>query len=183
MLLFYTALIDNEADQLRFADIYNTYCKQMLLVANKILHNSWDAEDAVQMALMGIAKHMQSIPTDDPLKLRSYVLTAAKNTALNMLTRKQQEEELEEVTDLLTSSTDDLFQQVVASQDCARLILAMRKLPAPYREVLLMIYVHEQSIKETSMVLHRKEGTVRQQLNRGKRLLIEFCQKEGMHFV
>ena len=37
MLMLYFALIDSEADQLRFSDIYSNYQKQMLLVAKRIL--------------------------------------------------------------------------------------------------------------------------------------------------
>ena len=46
--MLYFALIDSEADQLRFSDIYSNYQKQMLLVAKRILHSDEDAEDAVQ---------------------------------------------------------------------------------------------------------------------------------------
>ena len=43
-----------------------------------------------------------------------------------------------------------------------------------------MVYVQEQSVNQTASILHRRSGTVRQQLNRGKRLLIELCREEGL---
>ena len=55
--MLYFALIDSEADQLRFSDIYSNYQKQMLLVAKRILHSDEDAEDAVQIAFLGIAQN------------------------------------------------------------------------------------------------------------------------------
>ncbi len=78
MLFMYAAMIDDEVDQLRFADIYHGYRKQMLLVAKRVLNNDEDAEDAVQIAFLGIAQRIKSVPSDDPKKLRAYVLTAAK---------------------------------------------------------------------------------------------------------
>lgn len=45
-----------------------------------------------------------------------------------------------------------------------------------------MICVQEQSVKDAAAILHRREGTVRQQLNRGRKLLVELCRKEGMCF-
>ena len=81
MLFMYAAMIDDEVDQLRFADIYHGYRKQMLLVAKRVLNNDEDAEDAVQIAFLGIAQRIKSVPSDDPKKLRAYVLTAAKKPA------------------------------------------------------------------------------------------------------
>ena len=40
--MLYFALIDSEADQLRFSDIYSNYQKQMLLVAKRILQSDED---------------------------------------------------------------------------------------------------------------------------------------------
>lgn len=182
MLILYTAMIDDEADQLRFADIYYGYRKQMLLTARRILGNDEDAEDAVQTALLGIARRIKAVPSDDSGKLRAYVLTAAKNAALSMLPQKTRRETDVELDSLPLAAEDDLFTQVSLSQDYNLLLHAMRLLPPPYREVLLMVCVEEQSIRDTAALLHRRPGTVRQQLNRGKRLLVELCRKEGMHF-
>lgn len=182
MLLLYTAMIDDETDQCRFADIYHGYRKQMLVVAQRVLHNPEDAEDAVQTALLGIAQRIHAIPTDNEKALRAYVLTAAKNAALSMLPKKQERDKLIDITELTIASNDDLFEQIMASQDYELLLRAMRQLPGHYREVLMLILVHEYSVKDASAILHRREGTVRQQLNRGKKLLIELCRKEGMCF-
>lgn len=182
MLFFYAAMIDDASDQLRFTDIYNGYRKQMLLVARRVLNNHEDAEDAVQAAFLGIAQRIRSVPSDDPKKLRAYVLTAAKNAALSMLHQKQQAN-FTDISELSIAVEEDLFQQVVLSQDYDGLLRVMRQLPSPYREVLLMICVQEQSVKDTAVLLHRREGTVRQQLHRGKKLVVELCQKEGLSFA
>lgn len=182
MLILYTAMIDDEVDQIRFADIYHAYRKQMLVAANRILCNAEDAEDAVQVAFLGIAQRIQTIPSDDPKRLRAYVLTAAKNAALSMLPKKQKRDNTMDISELALSSNEDLFQQAMLSQDYDLLLCAMRQMPPPYREVLLMICVQEQSVKDAAAILHRREGTVRQQLSRGRKLLVELCRKEGMCF-
>lgn len=183
MFFMYMAMIDDEVDQLRFADIYNGYRKQMLLVAKRVLNNNEDAEDAVQVAFLGIAQRIKFVPSDNPKKLRAYVLTAAKNAALSMLPKKQQRANTADIEEVVIATGKDLFQQVMLSQDYNLLLRAMRQMPLPYREVLFMICVQEQSVKDTAMILCRREGTVRQQLNRGKKHLIELCRKEGMCFA
>lgn len=126
MLFLYTALIDDEIDQCRFADIYYTYRKQMLLVAQRILHNPEDAEDAVQTAPLGIAQRIHSVPTGNDKVLKAYVLTAAKNAALSMLPKKQERDQQIDISELTLASGDDLFEQVMASQDYELLLRAMR---------------------------------------------------------
>ena len=150
MLMLYFALIDSEADQLRFSDIYSNYQKQMLLVAKRILHSDED------------------------------VLTAAKNAALSLLPQKKRQDNMLDIDELPIASDEDLFVKVMQSQDYDTLLRAARMLPAPYREVLLIICVEGQTVAASAAILHRKPGTVRQQLNRGKKLLIDFCRKEGM---
>lgn len=181
MLMFYMAMIDDEADQLRFADIYNQYRKQMLYVSYHILNDYQEAEDAVQVALLGIAQHIASVPAGNEKVVKAYVLTAARNAALNLAAKKKRLE-ADNILDFPLTSNDDLFEQVAASEDYGLLMNAMGQLPIHYREVLMLIYVQEQSIKDTAAILKRREGTVRQQLNRGKRMLVELCRKEGMCF-
>lgn len=182
MLMMYMAMIDDDADQLRFADIYNQYRKQMLYVAYHVLHDQIEAEDAVQVALLGIAQRIRYIPKGNDQIVRAYVLTAARNAALSMLSKKQQRERQANIMDFPFSSGDNLFEQVAASEDYNLLMRAMKQLPLHYREVLMLVFVQEQTVKDAAAILKRREGTVRQQLNRGKKLLIELCRKEGMCF-
>ena len=183
MLFLYTALIDDEQDQLRFEEIYYNYRKQMIFVAQRILQDPVEAEDAVQVALLGIAKQITNIPTKNANVLRAYVLTAAKNAALNMLPKKQQQDDLVNISDINLAGDTDLFEQVAASQDYDLLYKAIRKIPSIYRDVLMLKYVQELSMKEIATILGRKVSTVHQQITRGKKMLVAQCRKEGMDFA
>ena len=99
MLMFYMALIDDKEDQCRFERIYYSYRKQMVLVADRVLHNQSDAEDAVQDALVRIARNIANVPRDEKVE-RAYVLTAAKNAALNMLPTQQWYREMLDLADV-----------------------------------------------------------------------------------
>lgn len=183
MLLFYTAMIDYELDKLRFEDIYNTYRKQMYLVAMQVLHDHGEAEDAVQNALMGIAKQIKAVPSGNPKVVRAYVLTAARNAALNLLPQKRKWSEIISIEEVKATGKGDLFQQVALSQDYDLLLRAVRQIPEPYQDVLMLYFVQELSEKEVAAVLGRKQSTVHQQITRGKKLLVALCRKEGMNFA
>ena len=178
-MVMFMALIDEKSEQKQFETIYAGYGKQMLAAAYRVLEDPGEAEDAVQNALLGIAKHISKVPAGDEKVLRAYVLTAARNAALSILEKRRRvpETELEEA---FTASDEDLFQRVAASEDYEALLRAIRKLDLQYREVLMLIFVQEHTVKEAAEILGRREGTVRQQLNRGRKKLIELCKKEGI---
>ena len=182
MLSAYLNMITDRSDKIRFEQLYNSYRKQMLAVACRILRNSDDAEDAVQDALLGIARNITSLHALDERALRAYVLTAVKNAALKILSKKQKEAETNWILELNPDETESVFQSVLNSMDTDLLLRAMRQLDPIYRDVLLLTYVQEQDLRETAAILGRKEETVRKQLYRGRKMLIELCRKEGLNF-
>ena len=181
-MMMFMALIDAEPDKLRFERIYYNYHKQMLVVAERILHDRGEAEDAVQNALFSIARNIQTVPQHEKVE-RAYVLTAAKNAALSLLPQKQQRDNILDISELNTAADDSVFRQVVYCQDYHLLLHCIRQMESPYREVLMLVYVQEQELEAAAEILCRKPETVRKQLHRGRKILIELCRKEGMSFA
>lgn len=50
-------------------------------------------------------------------------------------------------------------------------LAAVKKLPVSYRTVIHLFYYEDMSVKEISEMIHKKEGTVKCQLNRARALL------------
>lgn len=180
--MLYTAVIDDAEDIKRFERLYYGYRKQMLFVANELLHDTHEAEDAVQNALLGIARSMKSLPDGDEKLVRAYVLTAAKNAALNLLPKKQRRDLELDIDELEFADGDDVFYKVAMSDDRERLMKAIDKLPNMYRDVLLLHCVYGLKASQTAQLLGRKTSTVNQQVTRGRKLLAGLCVQEGMVF-
>lgn len=118
MLMLYAAVIDDAEDIKKFEKIYYEYREQMFFVANKILRDSYEAEDAVQNALLGIARSIRTLPDDDACLVRAYTLTAAKNAALNMLPEKQRRDKMlhiDTVDEHNASYDESAFDRIAAS--------------------------------------------------------------------
>lgn len=160
-----------------FDTIYRTYQKQMLFVAERILHNRSDAEDAVQNALLRISRQVKYLPQNETA-LRAYVLTAAKHAALDLLPKQSRDADIEQ---LVVSGSEDLFEKLAASQDYDRLLASMRCLPLKYREVLMLRYVQELEVKQIAKLLGRSRSTVHKQLTRAKQMLTKIYQKEDFY--
>lgn len=68
---------------------------------------------------------------------------------------------------------------VIESIDKDILKKELQKLDILYREVLILFYYEELSIKEISMILNEKEGTIKSRLSRGRMLLRKALEKGG----
>lgn len=180
--MMYAAVIDDAEDMLRFERIYYGYRKQMLFAANEVLHDTHEAEDAVQNALLGIARNIKSLPECDEKLTRAYVLTAAKNAALNLLPKKQRRDSELDIDELEFAGGDDVTDKVAMSDDYKKLMSAMDKLPDIYRDVLLFHCVYGLKAGRTAQLLGRKTSTVNKQITRGRKLLAVLCAREGMVF-
>ena len=81
----------NNANQDYLSSLYRTYRSQMFYTARSVLGNDDDAEDAVHSVFLRLtSSHLQTIRAiGDDRRRRNYLLKAAKNTALNILTQKK----------------------------------------------------------------------------------------------
>ena len=81
-MIAYAALIDDQADLLRFNELVELYQEDMIRIARSVLFDHQLAEDAVQNALYGIAVSFKKVPSHDAKAVRVYMLSSAKHAAL-----------------------------------------------------------------------------------------------------
>lgn len=180
-MIAYAALIDNQADLLKYNELVEKYQEEMFRIARSILHDHHLAEDAVQNALYSVAVSFRSVPAGDRDAAHVYLLSCAKYAALRIQAVRQRIEKTELREEIEISTVDDpTFEAVLQSEDYEGLLRAMGRLDAVYQDVLLHYYVYHQKVKEIAKLFGQKPNTVRQHLSRGRRLLLEQCRKEGI---
>ena len=81
--VIYMDLIDDAESLIEFEEIYHTYRKRMFYVANTVLQDAHEAEDAVQDAFIGIARNKSTVrKIREAEDLGNYVLEfSVKETA------------------------------------------------------------------------------------------------------
>lgn len=178
MIAFYMAFIDDEDDREKFEIIYNEYRKRMVSTAYSILRNHEDAEDAVHEAFIRIAKNMKSIDDPKSKKTLAYVITATKNNAINIFNKNKRNSEHIFIGDIENLTDEHFFEKLSVSKDYEKIVSAIRNLNDTYRDVMFYHYVCEMKIKDIADLLGKKNSAVRQQLVRGKKMLIEILEKE-----
>lgn len=171
-MLIYLQMIDEPQDRHKFVKVYEAYVKLMFYVANEILHNSHDAEDAVQQAFISIAKKMKNISEVECPKTKGYVVTIVENKAIDLLRAKARRGEIE-----LNEDTGGLSIEYTGDNSLAACIL---KMPVRYREVILLKYEQGYSTREIAKILKLTESNAGKLLQRAKNKLEELCREEGI---
>ena len=169
-MLIYLQMIDSPEDRSKFERLYLEYRGLMFHVANEILHNEQDAEYAVHQSFLKVAENMEKI--GDPISPRTqgYLVTIAENRAIDLYRRRK------------IRSTVDLIEELPGIPAVCEgenvLAVCILKLPARYREAILLRYFHGYSAKETAALLGLSVAAATKLIQRAKNKLKELYEKE-----
>lgn len=142
----------------------------MFFVANRILNNEQDAEDAVHHAFIKIAGNMKKIEAPVCPKTKSYVVTIVENHAIDILRKKNRHPDVGFHEEAMGYPVEYHGENEVAA--------CILKLPIRYREVILLKYVHGYDCREIASLLNISEANERKLEQRAKRKLKEMCEQE-----
>ncbi|MCM1545027.1 MAG: sigma-70 family RNA polymerase sigma factor [Ruminococcus sp.] len=169
--------LNNDKQRSKLEEVYLTYRSRMYAVAFKVLHEPCAAEDAVHSAFLAIARNIDKIDTIESVKTASYVIKAAKNTAINMA-KKDSANEVIYLDTIDISSDEELLDRLCSQENLNDIVNAIMDLDEKYRDVLSLYYLNGMTVGEVAETLCRKLTTVKQQLVRGRQKLISNIKKE-----
>ena len=166
---------DHTARRARLERLYLDFRSRLFGIARCYVKNDEDAEDILQDVFCKLAEHIDRV-SDDPHKAFSFCAIITKNTALNFLRRQKK---LTAADDEMWVSTDPEPYEIAAQKEqSARIYRAIDALPEIYRQVLLLYFVHDYSLREIADVLEHPYNTVKQQFSRAKAKLRAEIEKE-----
>ncbi len=149
-------------------EAFQKYGDRIFSAAFSICRNRADADDVVQDTLIryySLGKDFES-----EAHLKAWLLRVAINRAKDIVSafwRKNKVDWEEYMDELVFEEPED-----------SRLFEAVMRLPEKYRAVIHLFYHEDYAVEEISGILRRPEGTVKSQLNRGKKLLKNMLQEE-----
>lgn len=169
-MLIYLQTIDTPEQRSKFELLYREYRGLMFHVANRILENEQDAEDAVHQAFLKVAEHMDKIGEPVCPKTRGFVVTIAENKAIDLY-RRSKKHPLVELDETLPGIP-------VAYEGESVLAACLLQLPARYREALLLRYCYGYSLRETADLMGVTVSAATQVIHRAKNKLRTLYEKE-----
>ena len=171
MLICYLQMLDTPEEKIRFEQIYLKYRGLMYHVADSVLHNRQDAEDAVHNAFLRIVKQFsrfQNIPVKD---LAPQIVVIARNEATSLLRKRKDEAPLED--------QEGLAEPPESISDYHALVDSFARLPRTYRAVLEMKLLLGYSDGEIAARLGLSKTAVSTRVSRGRQLLRNIVEREG----
>lgn len=156
-----------------YYELINIYGTRLLRTCYLITKDEREAEDIVQETFIKVFKSIKTFKEES--SLYTWIYRIAQNIAkdrfkANLITYPFEEYEIEyEDTESITLAKID--REILRSE--------LDNINFIYKQVLVLFYFEDLSIKEISMILDEKEGTVKSKLSRGRILLREALEKGG----
>ena len=155
--------IDSTCDAMTFEEAVETYADLVTRLCLLHLRNASDTEDCWQDVFISLYQHPEVLArTPDQVRYWLVRVTLNRCRDINQHAAFRLHLSLEDSERLGFSHTDVYSVEVI---DC------LRTLPEKYRAPILLHYCQGYSVRETAAILHRREGTVKSQLSRGRELL------------
>ena len=173
MLSFFFSVLESDADRQIFTVLYAQYHTKLESVAIRILKNQSDAEDAVQNTFMQVIRHFEKIhqiPCED---LPFWLISIVKNESLMILRKRNRA--------VLLPDLENLTDAAKAVTGYSELVELFRHLPDTYRTVLEMKFLLGYSDRDIARRLGISETAVSTRTSRGRALLREIAEREGLH--
>ncbi len=156
-----------------FQQLYRRHHLRVYRFAREMTGSSAMADEITQDVFFILVRQLRQF---DPARgqLGSYLLGIARNQTLRVMRRERLYVEIDESAEPGVSPPFD----PQGRQELERLREAIRTLPAPYREVVLLCELEELDYAEAARLLECPIGTVRSRLHRARAILMEKCMAE-----
>lgn len=173
-MLIYLQMIESPEDKHKFEIIYERYRDELFAVANNILHNEYDAEDAVYHGFMKLAENISKVGDPDCPKTRGYIVTIVENRAIDIYRAKQAHP-----TVPYCDETVGIQVEYNGTNDLANCIL---KLPTRQRSIILLKYHHGYELKEIAQMLGITYANALKIYARAKERLAALCKEADIEW-
>lgn len=154
--------IDDDTQRLKAERIYSNYERQMFFAARRILKDDMMAEDAVHNAFEGIIRNLKMIEEPDSVRTKSYVIRAAKNSAINIYNKNKKMVPIEDYQIEKGVNIEDSTKELM--EDICRL-------PQLYRDIIILKALYGYTYKEIAIAFHISESAAMKRMERAKKKL------------
>ena len=142
-----------------FEDCYQSHFRMVWNLCYTYLHNSADAEDAVQETFLRLYRSQKRFRDREHEK--AWLIITAGNVCKDELKRKGR----------AGVSLEKDVQVEPSEMEQDETLMSLMKLPEQYRTVLYLFYYEGLSTKKIGKLLKKPDATIRSQLHRARQLL------------
>ncbi len=178
-MLFYSIPAEHRNN---IAYLFEKYGRQLFYYISKIISDPKLQEDALQESFYIISKNYNKIRELDSNEKRYYLYTIVKTTSLKIYNREKIIRDNLELNDnILDFGSNELsIDNFIVNTDLKVLLkYALSELNDNDKNLIIMRYYLDLSIKEIAEILSIKENTVSQRIVRVKQKLVKIIESMG----
>jgi RNA polymerase sigma-70 factor (ECF subfamily) len=164
-----------------FGELYDIYVDQIYRFIYFKVGRKEEAEDLTGDVFLKTWQYINEMGSEVIDNLRAFLYQAARNTVIDFYRSRDQkefvalpQEDGEEKPSMeIIDEKQDLVEKIELASDLEEVKKALQKIREEYREVIVLRFVEEMSVKETAEILGKSEGAVRVLLHRAVAALKE----------
>jgi RNA polymerase sigma-70 factor (ECF subfamily) len=168
-------------DPKAFAQIYDLYVTPIYRFIYFKVATKQDAEDLTSEVFLKIWQYL--IQTEDIVEnLKALIYKTARNSVIDFYRRSASRHFLpdyEILNDLEDQRQQNLLARIEKQVEIKNIEIILRLLKDEYREVIILRYLEELSIKEIAAILDKSKGSVRVLLHRALKVARELFKQNG----
>lgn len=172
---FLTFRVYRFKDTKAYGELYDLHADRVRRYLVFKLPRQEDAEELTSEVFLRGWEYMTSSGVDNA---GAFFFRVARNLVADFYRRKPPIEEVSEKAFENLPSSEQLENDVAVKVESDDLIEKLRELKEEYREVLVMRYLSEMSVKEIASTLERTPNSVRVTLHRAKKALQEIVDQK-----
>jgi RNA polymerase sigma-70 factor (ECF subfamily) len=174
-------VVQNEDERAAFDEVFMPHLAEAYRLAQWLTGSASDAEDIVQESAL---RAFRGIKTFGAVNARAWSLAIVRNTAFSWLA-KNRPRTLVSIGDLSPAEQQELERAgprgerietpeeiVLLKADAQQVQSALARLPAQFREVLVLREMNQMNYRDIAEVTNVPIGTVMSRLSRGRQLLM-----------
>ena len=173
MLMFYLAMLDTPEQKSKFQMIYENYTGQILQTAHSLARNYMDAEDIAQDVFLKIINNIDTIQTENPLRLRALIIQMTKFASIDLLRKKKHKENPNDLIndwEQFPAVTTDIEECVFSHELINMAVNFVSQMDEKYRAPLTL-GVLGYRIKEIASLLGISEANTKVRISRARHML------------
>lgn len=165
--------------KLNFDEAYNEYSRLVYWAAYRVVSHCETAEDITQSVFVKVLSNEGLLARLSAQQLKSWLYRTSTNLAIDFV-RKHKKESLgtEPFDELIQDERSDPETISIEHDVCQRVKDAVDSLDDIYRQVIIMHYYSNLTVKEISSLTGVSEGTLKSRLVRARLLLAEKLKNE-----
>lgn len=157
-----------------YIELINLYGNRLARTLFLMTKDKAEAEDIVQETFIRVFKYIKNFRGNS--SIYTWIYRISQNIAKDRFAAKNNSTAYEDSIEL---SQDNIEEIIITGIDREILRMEIDRLKFLYKQVIVLFYFEDLTIREISEILEEKETTIRSKLHRGRKLLKKALQEGG----